>query len=266
MNRNRGGRPGGGAWQREGRAASSPIKSTLSSAGGPGRRRPGRRDTVGRAGDHGGPGQRPSVGASRSSSGLGWRRRRPRSTRSGLQPWLRCWRWRARVWERSARRVTAAPATAGRPWSPPGPCWVRSRRANNGQPRASAVSRRPQKPQITRPNLGFSRARLGRLMTAGVGPSRRPREPVSELFQVVWLVGQLGRRITGTRGNWDASRCPAPARQRRGLTVDAQQRNGSARSRANARASAAAHGQVACRRRIVRRAWRTMRAARCSSR
>jgi hypothetical protein len=38
------------------------------------------------------------------------------------------------------------------------------------------------------------------------------------------------------------------------------------RSRVNARASAVAHGQVACRRRMTRRAWRTTLAATCRSR
>jgi len=46
----------------------------------------------------------------------------------------------------------------------------------------------------------------------------------------------------------------------------AQQRSGNARSRANALASSMAHGQERCKRRIVRRAWRTIRAATCHSR
>ena len=48
-----------------------------------------------------------------------------------------------------------------------------------------------------------------------------------------------------------------------GAARAAQQRSGRARSRANALASSTAQGQERCRRRIVRRAWRTMRAAVC---
>ena len=70
-----------------------------------------------------------------------------------------------------------------------------------------------------------------------------------------------------TSGGWRAVwRDPCRGWQAVGVAGPGQQRSGRARSRANAWASSAAQGQEACSRRMRRRAWRTMRAAMCSSR
>jgi hypothetical protein len=80
------------------------------------------------------------------------------------------------------------------------------------------------------------------------------------------IVGALGDAAAGVRSDSRHAKVPAwPVRGGPGVG-DGQQRSGSARSRVNARASAVAHGQVTCRRRMTRRAWRTIRAATCKSR
>jgi hypothetical protein len=72
-----------------------------------------------------------------------------------------------------------------------------------------------------------------------------------------------GGRLGGWRAAW---RDPCRSGQTVGVAGRGQQRSGRARSRANAQASSTAHGQEACRRRIRRRAGRTIRAATCRSR
>jgi hypothetical protein len=61
----------------------------------------------------------------------------------------------------------------------------------------------------TRPSLGFSRARLGRLMTAAWGRCRRSHALVSELCQVVvWLVRRDRSQYHGQA--WESGRAEVP--------------------------------------------------------
>ena len=81
-----------------------------------------------------------------------------------------------------------------------------------------------------------------------------------------WSGGRLGLSLG--RCGWLPACRSGPWRAGRGtkLVGGPQPRSGRARSRLNARASAAAQGQERCSRRIVRRAWRTTLAATRSSR
>src|ERR1044072_4531938 len=83
-----------------------------------------------------------------------------------------------------------------------------------------------------------------------------------------WVTAGPAVLAAGTPGMAGGQRGRDPYRdgQTVGVAGRGQQRSGRARSRANAQASSAAHGQEACSRRMRRRAWRTTRAATCSSR
>jgi hypothetical protein len=168
--------------------------------------------------------------------------------------------------------ATLPPRQAGSTWSTP----HRNRAVRSGHQRY--IIRAPMGSGLVKglASVFHERGWAGRRWWRRTGAGGHASRWANPARSFGWCGRTLPGRLVGSVRSVAGSRSGVGIGARRGArllpggdqaqTVDGQQRSGSARSRANARASAAAHGQVACSRRMVRRAWRTIRAATCSSR